>query len=120
MIYDDDENNIRPWGRYDVVNTDRFHKIKYINVESYHRTSLQYHEHRSEIWVIISGNGEVEIDGKITEISYGDHCYIPAGAVHRISNTNEKKLIFIEIQVGSYFGEDDIYRIEDDYDRQKL
>ena len=97
----------RPWGKYYVIHDQPNYKLKIIEVMSGHRLSYQYHEKRSESWTIIEGEGILTLDGKKIELQRGDIIKIPEKAKHRI--------VFVEVQTGSYFGEDDIIRIEDDY-----
>ena len=112
-------NNERPWGKYFVLDDNPDYKIKRIEVKPKARLSYQFHKNRSETWVIIKGEGVVTIEGKNNNIIKGDTINIPKTAKHRIENTGSDKLIFIEVQTGTYFGEDDIVRIEDDYNRIK-
>ena len=107
----------RPWGRYIVVDNEASFKIKIIEVNPGHRLSYQYHTKRSEVWTIVQGSGEVKINGKKSIIKYGDCVKIDQNSKHRIFNNTDSLLVFIEVQTGSYFGEDDIVRIEDDYNR---
>ena len=107
----------RPWGSFYVIHDEQNYKLKRIEVNSNHRLSYQYHKKRSEIWIIIEGEATVTIDGKIKKYYKGQAVIIPKGAKHRVENNQSNKLIFIEVQTGSYFGEDDIIRIEDDYKR---
>lgn len=81
------------------------------------RISLQKHHHRTEIWTIIKGTGIVTINGHNIRVSEGDTVTVPVQSMHRIANPIEAPLLFVEVQVGSYLEEDDIERIEDDYDR---
>ena len=81
------------------------------------RLSYQYHKYRSEVWTIVQGQGIITLDDKTNEYSKGDSILIPQGIKHRIENKGLEKLVFIEVQTGSYFGEDDIVRVEDDYNR---
>ena len=111
-------NSERPWGRYCVIEDNENYKIKRIEVNPKSRLSYQYHKKRSETWVIIEGEATVTIEGKNKNISQGDTIIIPRTSKHRIENTGNDKLIFIEVQTGTYFGEDDIVRLEDDYDRE--
>lgn len=112
------EHDIRPWGEYWVLSSDeKKFKIKKIVVYPGGRLSLQYHQHRSEVWTIVEGTGIVTLNDEIHEISAGEVIKIPQGAHHRIANYGDENLIFIEVQLGTYFGEDDIVRIEDDYKR---
>ena len=108
---------VRPWGAFFVIQENESYKIKRIEVNPGERLSYQYHNKRSEVWVIIEGEGELCLDDKIIKYKSGDTVIIPQGMKHRISNTGNLKTIFIEIQTGSYFGEDDIVRIKDDYNR---
>tara|TARA_B100001175_G_C19296276_1_gene535978 strand:+ start:109 stop:456 length:348 start_codon:yes stop_codon:yes gene_type:complete len=115
MILVDKEE--RPWGRFYVLHNDSNFKIKKIEVEPGHRLSYQYHNFRSEVWVIIKGEATINIDGIESKFSNGKTVNIPRGAKHRVQNNEKEKLVFIEVQTGTYFGEDDIVRIEDDYKR---
>ena len=108
-----------PWGRYIVLSDQPNYKLKRIEVNPGHRLSYQFHKKRSEVWTIVQGSGEIVIDGKQDQINYGDCIKITNGSKHRIHNNSETLLIFIEVQTGTYFGEDDIIRIEDDYNRLK-
>tara|TARA_B110000263_G_C14786393_1_gene275549 strand:- start:59 stop:412 length:354 start_codon:yes stop_codon:yes gene_type:complete len=109
----------RPWGKYTVIGNDINYKLKRIEVNPGHRLSYQYHTKRSEVWTVIQGKGVVTIDGEKREVSYGECVKIDIGSKHRIKNHTESTLVFIEVQTGTYFGEDDIVRIEDDYNRVK-
>jgi mannose-6-phosphate isomerase len=91
--------------------------VKRIEVTPGKRLSLQRHRLRSEHWVVVQGEGTVSLDGADVTLSPGDSIDIPAGAAHRMSNTGEDTVVFIEVQRGGYFGEDDIERIEDDFGR---
>jgi len=107
----------RPWGDFEILrDTDRF-KSKVIRVRPGQRLSYQSHRHRSEHWVIVAGHPEVTLDGEILRLSPGEHVFIPQGAKHRIANPGEETVEFVEVQLGDYFGEDDIERYEDDYER---
>lgn len=107
----------RPWGSFFVIEENTDYKIKKIEVEIGKRLSYQYHNLRSEVWVIIKGEGKIILDDKLINYKEGDTINIPKGAKHRIENTGNERTVFIEIQTGEYFGEDDIVRIEDDYNR---
>ena len=109
--------NERPWGFYEILEETPTHKVKRITVNPHHRLSYQTHEKRSEYWVIVSGTGTVTIDGFATQCLGGDAYIIEKEVPHRIHNTSDTPLIFIEVQLGLYFGEDDIIRLEDDYNR---
>lgn len=108
----------RPWGRFEVLRDTPFFKSKVITVWSGQRLSYQSHKHRMEHWIIVQGEGEFTLDEKKTQVKAGDHLYIPLGAKHRIANTGKDKLEFVEVQLGTYFGEDDIIRYSDDYGRE--
>ena len=82
-----------------------------------HRLSYQYHHHRQEFWTVVQGEAVVVLDGVEHIVKYGESIFIPLGAKHRIENRSSELLIFIEVQTGTYFGEDDIIRLEDDYAR---
>jgi mannose-6-phosphate isomerase len=107
----------RPWGYFVVLSDESDHKVKRITVYPDKRLSLQRHRHRSEHWVIINGNALVTLEDKEIPLKKGQSIDIPLHAAHRIRNIGQDNLIFIEIQQGEYFGEDDIERIEDDFGR---
>jgi mannose-6-phosphate isomerase len=107
----------RPWGRFFVIHDEPTYKLKRIEVDPGKRLSYQYHHKRSEAWTIVDGVGYITIDGVVKNHSKGETVLIPQGAKHRIENKGLEKVVFIEVQTGSYFGEDDIVRIEDDYNR---
>ena len=111
------EKEERPWGRYYVIHDQENYKIKRIEVEPGQRLSYQFHEKRSETWVIVKGKGMVIIDEKQQNISEGETILIPKKSRHRIENISDNQLVFIEVQTGTYFGEDDIVRLSDDYNR---
>ncbi len=107
----------RPWGEYQVLEDALTHKVKRITVNPGGRLSLQYHHHRAEVWTIVSGIGTITINDDIKDYKPGEVAQIPLGANHRIENKTNEPVVFIEVQHGTYFGEDDIVRIEDDYNR---
>ena|ERR1700685_1946768 len=111
------EKSDRPWGRYEVLDEQPTHKIKRIWVSSGQQLSYQRHQKRAEHWFVISGQGLAVVDGKEIPISAGSTIDIAIKELHRIKNTGTDDLIFIEVQTGSYFGEDDIERVEDDFGR---
>lgn len=108
----------RPWGFYKTtILNDRF-QSKVISVKPEASLSLQEHKKREEHWIVVKGKGEVRIGDSVMEVSSGSVLFIPMGCKHRIRNTDaEDTLIFIEVQLGVYFGEDDIIRFEDRYGR---
>ena len=107
----------RPWGYYTVLADEADHKVKRIVVYTGQRLSLQKHQQRAEHWFVLSGDGIVTLDGKRLNKKGGQSVEIPRGSSHRIENQGTSDLIFIEVQTGDYFGEDDIERMEDDYGR---
>lgn len=107
----------RPWGRYEVISEQPDHKIKRIFVKPGKRLSLQRHRRRSEHWHIVRGKAIVTLGEEEILLKTGESVDIPAGCAHRIENTGGDYLVFIEIQRGDYFGEDDIERLQDDYGR---
>ncbi len=111
------EHAERPWGEYIVLEDANTHKVKRITVAPGGRLSYQFHRYRAEVWTIISGTGRVTLDGETKEYGSGEVIKIPKGAKHRIENPGKQNCVFIEVQYGSYFGEDDIVRLEDDYNR---
>jgi mannose-6-phosphate isomerase len=107
----------RPWGSYTVLEERESYKVKRIEVFPESRLSYQRHEKRSEHWVVVEGEAVVTLEGKEIRLSPGQSLDIPRRAAHRILNPGQDSLIFIEIQKGEYFGEDDILRLEDDFGR---
>lgn len=107
----------RPWGKYEVLLDAPDVKVKRITVNPYSRLSYQYHDKRSERWVVVSGILSVILDDVRIIKTSGESIHIPLGSRHRACNETHEPVIFIEVQTGSYFGEDDIIRIEDDYNR---
>lgn len=117
MPDDDADSAQRPWGTWHVLDQGPDYKVKRIEVEPGHRLSYQRHEHRSEHWLVISGTGTFVIDGLTTTARPGEHVDVARGSAHRICNDADELLVIIEIQRGGYTEEDDIVRLEDDYDR---
>ncbi len=111
------DEGVRPWGRYEILSESSDHKVKRIVVSAGARFSYQRHQHRSEHWFIVSGSAKVTHEGLEFEMSAGDSIDIAQGELHRLANIGSEPVVFIEVQCGSYFGEDDIERIEDDYNR---
>ena len=107
----------RPWGKYYVLFDEPNFKLKRIEVLPGQRLSYQYHHHRQESWTIIQGTAKITLDDVDKIYNYSETALIPLTAKHRVENVGEDTLIFIEVQTGTYFGEDDIVRIEDDYSR---
>lgn len=106
-----------PWGRWEVLLDEPEYKVKRITVLPGARLSYQKHSRREEHWTMVEGSGVVTLDGRDIRIDAGQSIDIPYKAAHRITNPTKSILIFIEVQRGSYFGEDDIVRLEDDYGR---
>ena len=104
-------------GKYYVLEDEENYKLKRIGVNAGHRLSYQYHHHRQEFWTVVQGEAVVVLDGVEHVVKYGESIFIPLGAKHRIENRSSELLVFIEVQTGTYFGEDDIIRLEDDYAR---
>lgn len=107
----------RPWGSFTVLHTDSSHQVKKLVVNPGMRLSLQSHKYRAEHWFIVSGLGTTELDGNQIEVGPGDSIDVPIGIKHRISCLNASPLVFIEVQTGSSFSEDDIVRYDDDFGR---
>ena len=108
----------RPWGSYTSVVKGLTWQVKRIEIKPKACLSLQMHHHRSEHWVVVSGTAKVEIDKKITLLSENQSIYVPLGSKHRLSNPGKIPLVLIEVQSGSYLGEDDITRFDDMYGRK--
>ena len=108
----------RPWGYYDLIDSGKSFQVKRIMVNPKAKLSLQKHKYRSEHWVVVKGVAMVTCAEKVFELNENQSTYIPQGAVHRLGNNGATPLEIIEIQTGSYLGEDDIIRLEDDYERK--
>ena len=107
----------RPWGTYTVLEDSPGYKIKRIEVKPGKRLSLQKHKHRNEHWIVVSGMATITINDNTFTLSENESTYIKAGDTHRLLNDTKQPLVIIEAQVGSYTGEDDIERLDDDYKR---
>ena len=107
----------RPWGNYKVLLNNDKYKVKEITVLPGQRLSLQRHKKREEHWFVHHGQAQVTVNGEVQLVSSGQYVDIPRGCEHRVKNVGMDNLVFIEIQTGDYFGEDDIERLEDDYER---
>ena len=108
----------KPWGTYQNLLDAPECKVKKIVINPNHRPSYQYHHKRQEQWTVIKGNLTIILDGDKVFRSPGESIKIPLGARHRAWNETDELVQFIEVQTGTYFGEDDIVRIEDDYNRK--
>jgi mannose-6-phosphate isomerase len=111
------EHDERPWGSYTVLDEADTHKVKRIVVTPGKRISYQRHAHRAEHWFVVAGEGSVVVDGEERSVRLGEAVDVPLGAAHRIGNTGGEPLVFIEVQHGDSFDEDDIDRLDDDYGR---
>ncbi|NDA41367.1 MAG: cupin domain-containing protein [Actinobacteria bacterium] len=111
------EKSERPWGRYEVLQESETHKVKCIWVNPGKRLSYQRHNFRAEHWFIVAGRAQVTIDGSVRKIGPGESVQFGIGVLHRIENIGTDEVIFVEVQTGTYFGEDDIERVEDDFGR---
>ena len=107
----------KPWGLYQNLIDEDYTKVKKIVIKPGESPSYQYHFKRSEIWVLVKGTAQVKVDDVVHYHRVGDVIFIPQEAKHQITNTGEEELVFIEVQLGEYFGEDDIVRLEDKYGR---
>jgi mannose-6-phosphate isomerase-like protein (cupin superfamily) len=109
----------RPWGSYTVLKKGKNFQVKELHINPKKRISLQYHKHRSETWTVVQGVAEVTKGDEIITLHPSESVFIPANTNHRLSNPlNFEHLKVIEVQTGSYLGEDDIIRLEDDYSRK--
>ena len=111
------EHDERPWGSYTVLGDEQDHKVKRIVVAPGRRLSYQRHAHRAEHWFVVRGAGVVTLDGVDHEVAAGGAIDVPLGAAHRMGNPGTEELVFVEVQHGESFAEDDIERLEDDYGR---
>ncbi|OFZ13593.1 MAG: mannose-1-phosphate guanylyltransferase/mannose-6-phosphate isomerase [Bdellovibrionales bacterium RBG_16_40_8] len=108
---------VRPWGRFEVLADRSDHKVKRLVVDPRCQLSYQVHSKRDEHWTFISGDGEVVLDDKTLSLRQGEQLFIPRESKHRLRNIGPRPLVVIEVQTGEYFGEDDIKRFEDDFNR---
>ena len=108
----------RPWGNYTILLDDNDCKVKTIIIKSGESPSYQYHFKRKENWIIVQGCGKLILNDAERDIKAGDHIFVDKLEKHKIINTGQEDLKFIEIQTGEYFGEDDIVRLEDKYGRK--
>jgi len=107
----------RPWGSYTVLDEGHHYKVKRLEVLPGKRLSYQKHTQRTEHWMVVQGTARVTLEGQETTVGTGGTMDVPLGAAHRIANPGSETLVLIEIQRGSYLGEDDIIRLQDDYGR---
>ncbi len=110
----------RPWGWYETIELAARHQVKHICVKPGAKLSVQMHHHRAEHWTMVCGTAKVYCDEKEMILTENQYVFIPLGAVHSIENVGQIPLEFIEVQVGSYLGEDDIVRFSDKYGRAKI
>ena len=106
------------WGKWEILLETDYCKVKQITVNPGQRLSYQTHKKRQEQWTIVQGTATIVLNDKTQLLTPGNSILIPKQAPHRIGNTTDTPIIFIEVQTGTYFGEDDIIRLEDDYNRQ--
>jgi mannose-6-phosphate isomerase len=107
----------RPWGSYTVLDEGHHYKVKRLEVLPGKRLSYQKHTQRTEHWMVVQGRANVTLEGQEITVETGGAMDVPLGAAHRIANPGNETLVLIEIQRGSYLGEDDIIRLQDDYGR---
>jgi mannose-6-phosphate isomerase-like protein (cupin superfamily) len=117
MTTADPRHEVRPWGAFTVLDDQPTHKVKSITVDPGGRLSYQKHARRAEHWFVVAGVASVTLDGQELTVRSGHAVDIPIGAAHRVHNRETTPLVFIEVQQGDYFGEDDIVRLSDDYGR---
>jgi mannose-6-phosphate isomerase len=111
------ERTLRPWGWYETVSEVPGNKIKRIGVAPGQRLSLQKHHRRAEHWVVVVGKVEVTVGNRVLHLGLGEHVDIAKDEVHRLTNLTAEPVEIVEVQFGSYLGEDDIVRLNDDYGR---
>ena len=107
----------RPWGWYEVIDEGDRYKIKNIEVNPGERLSLQYHYHRSEHWVVVTGTAFVRVGDTEKLLFQNESIYVPPTVKHRLSNPGRVPLRIVEVQCGTYLEEDDIIRLDDEYNR---
>jgi mannose-1-phosphate guanylyltransferase len=107
----------RPWGKYQSVDDGDRYQVKRITVKPGGKLSVQMHHHRAEHWIVVTGTAQVTLNGNARLLTENESIYLPLGATHCLENPGKIPLELIEVQVGSYLGEDDIVRFEDQYGR---
>jgi len=117
LVYSRKMREERPWGNFTVIDEGDTYKVKRIEVLPHKRLSYQRHARRSEHWMVVAGFARVTLDGTEVIVNSGATVDVPVGTAHRIENVGSEMLVFIEIQRGSYLGEDDIQRLHDDFGR---
>ncbi|MEO1200743.1 MAG: phosphomannose isomerase type II C-terminal cupin domain [Pseudomonadota bacterium] len=115
--YETGDRDERPWGSWEVIATGPRHTVKQLIIQPGKRHSLQFHNHRSEHWIVVAGTGEIELDDKRVRVGYGDHVLIETGMRHRLTCTGTQPMTLIEVQIGDVLDEADIIRVEDDFGR---
>jgi len=113
------EHVIRPWGSYQILYTTPGYQVKKLVIHPGQRTSLQYHHKRSEHWIVTRGAPVLQLGDDQLMLQINQSLFVPTGVKHRISNVGTEDVEIIECQIGNYLGEDDIVRVEDDYQRDK-
>lgn len=109
----------RPWGTFENLLDAEYCKVKELVIKKGGRPSYQYHHKRSEVWVVVQGEAVVTLNDIESIYKVGEVVTVPVGVPHRIENKQDEELRFIEVQTGTYFGEDDIVRLKDDYNREE-
>ena len=117
MTSESPKHEERPWGSFTILDEAYGFKVKRIEVLSGKRLSYQKHAQRAEHWVVVNGTAKVTLDDQDVIVETGNAIDIPVGAAHRVENPGDETLVFIEVQRGSYLGEDDIVRLQDDFGR---
>lgn len=117
VIFESHKKVFRPWGHYEIVDSGKEFQVKRLTVFPKHALSLQIHNHRTEHWVVVSGVATVTKGSETMTLEKNQSTYIPRQVQHRLENNKDENLEIIEVQSGSYFGEDDIVRLDDRYDR---
>ena len=114
-LYDDE----KPWGRYEILMTEHSgaFQVKRVELKPHSRLSLQKHSRREEFWTVVTGEGVITVGENDIPVRRGSTMHIPCETPHRMANTGDRPLVFIEVQLGDYLGEDDIVRIQDDFNR---
>jgi len=107
----------RPWGRFTVIDAGPNYQVKQLEVDPGRRLSLQYHNYRAEHWVVVQGLARVTIGAEIKDVARNESVFVPPKTAHRLENPGSEPLRIIEVQTGTYLGEDDIVRLADDFGR---
>jgi len=118
-LFKQPNHEVRPWGKFESIDNGSNFQVKRITVRPKQKLSTQSHKKRSEHWIVVKGTAHVYLDGNVSVVKENEHFFIPKKAIHSLENRQRESLVLIELQYGTYLGEDDITRYDDKYGRSK-